>query len=72
MTTPDPLRSPEWFAQQIGMGTDWVARNTRNLPHHKVGRKIRYDDHCVDAYRAQTAITPNDPMTRTTGSRNRK
>lgn len=76
MTSPipaeDPLRDAAWFASQIGMSVDYVRHNTATLPHHKIGRLVRFDDHCIDELRRRTAVTPADPMRRTAASRARK
>lgn len=66
MTTPtearveDPFRDAAWFADAIGMSEDWVRHNAGRLPRHKVGSRLRFDQHCVDRYREMTAVTPND------------
>lgn len=76
MTSPipavDPLRDAAWFAAQIGMSVDWVRHNTRGLPHHKVGRLVRFDEHCLDELRARTAQAPRDAMQRTAQSKVRR
>ena len=58
MTSPipaeDPLRDAAWFASQIGVSVDYVRHNTATLPHHKVGRLVRFDDHCIDELRRRT------------------
>ncbi|MGP7961149.1 hypothetical protein ACTVCO_10130 [Sanguibacter sp. A247] len=64
----DPLRDAEWFAAQIDMSVDWVRHNTKSLPHHKVGRLVRFDVHCLDLLRTQTAVVPLDAMMRTARS----
>lgn len=68
----DPFRNAAWFAAQIGMSEDWVRRNVKRLPHHKVGRLTKFDEHCVDLLRERTAVRPRDSMVRTPGSRAQK
>lgn len=49
-----------------------VRRNVKRLPHHKVGRLTKFDEHCVDLLRERTAVIPHAPLARTPGSRARK
>lgn len=60
-----------WFARQIDMSHDWVIRNTKRLPHHRIGRRVKFDAHCVAIYRDRTAIAPQNDMRQTSKSRAR-
>lgn len=60
-----------WFAGQIDVSEDWVRRNIKALPHHKVGRLTKFDDHCVELFRDRTAVHQG-ALTRTPTSRSRK
>lgn len=66
------LHDHRWFASRIGMSADWVRRNTKSLPHHELGKgktkRVRFSEHSVEAYLAQTAVRP-DAMRRTEKSR---
>lgn len=71
-TEPDQhFHDAAWFAHQIGMSIDWVRHNTKRLPRHKIGNRVKFDDHCVAIYREQTFQHPED-MRRTQRSRARK
>lgn len=61
-----------WFAEQIDMSLDWVQHNVKRLPHHKVGRLTKFDDHCVAIYRDRTAVHATNDLVRSTGSQARK
>lgn len=61
-----------WFAEQIDMSLDWVRRNVKRLPHHKVGRLTKFDLHCVAAYRDLTAQPGSPRLERSPGSQARK
>lgn len=68
----DGLENPDlgfhdsaWFVQQIDMSEDWVRRNRPRLPHHRIGRLVKFDAHCVEIFREQTAVVPQDEMRRT-------
>ncbi|QAY62472.1 hypothetical protein ET495_03500 [Xylanimonas allomyrinae] len=67
----DPLRGEEWFAEQIGKSVQWCRKNRIELPHHMVGESPRYDDHCVDLYRAQTFRPAVDPFVRQSPAKGR-
>lgn len=61
-----------WFASMIGMSLDWVQHNVKRLPHHKVGRRTKFDDHCVAIYRDRTAVHATNDLVRSPGSQARK
>ena len=61
-----------WFAEQIGMSLDWVQHNVKRLPHHKVGRRTKFDLHCVAAYQDITARPGSPRLERSPGSQARK
>ena len=46
------------FARRIDMSEDWVRRNRANLPHHRVGRLVKFSDDSVSEFKARTAINP--------------
>ncbi|SNS63939.1 hypothetical protein SAMN06309944_1118 [Micrococcales bacterium KH10] len=52
------LHDAAWFAEQIGMSEDWVRRNSKRLPCHKVGRMLRFSEDSVRIFLERTAIDP--------------
>lgn len=44
-----------WFARRLGMKESWVRKHARELPHHSMGRLVRYCECCIEKYREQTA-----------------
>lgn len=46
------------FARRIDMSEGWVRKNVRSLPHHKVGRRVKFSDECVEAFKARTHVNP--------------
>ena len=60
-----------WFAQRVGMSEDWVRRHMHEIPHHRIGRNVRFDEHCIELFRQRTAVMPQDEMRRTPLSRAR-
>ena len=46
------------FARRIDMSEDWVRRHTKSLPHHRVGRLVKFSDDSVTEFKARTAINP--------------
>lgn len=67
---PFALHDTRWFAEQIGMSESWIRGNISTLPHHKIGRLLKFDEHCLEILRDRTAVAPADPMQRTQRSRN--
>lgn len=59
-TTALDFYGAAWMAERIDMSEDWVRHNTKRIPHHKVGRLVKFDEHCVERYAEQTAIYPNE------------
>lgn len=57
-----------WFAKRIGMGLDWVRHNTARLPHHRVGRKVRYSEESVAIFKEATKVAPTKPVVITTAA----
>lgn len=76
--TQEPTRpslafhGPAWFAEQLDVSEAWVRKNVKSLPHHKVGKLLKFDDHCIEIFRDRTAVVPLDSMQRTERSRNRR
>lgn len=50
----------EQLAQVLGVGIGWVQDRVtdRTLPHHRVGRLVRFTPADVRAIEKQTAVTP--------------
>lgn len=61
-----------WFATQIDMSEDWVRHHVKLLPHHKIGRLTKFDQHCVAAFRDLTARPGSPRLERSSGSQARK
>lgn len=39
-----------WFAEQIGKSPSWVYSHIDELPHHKIGRSVRFTEANLDDY----------------------
>lgn len=67
-TTAADLFDWQEMARRIGRTPDWVRRNTKRLPHHRLGNRVMFSDECVRLFMAQTLVNPG---ARTAGSRAR-
>lgn len=43
-----------WFCEQIGKSRSWVLANLADIPHHRIGRAVRFTDGDLSAYLDQT------------------
>lgn len=52
------LHDAAWMAGRIGRTEDWVRRaaNRGDLPHHRVGRSLRFTDQDVTDFLDMTAV----------------
>lgn len=65
MTPPQPNEAwlnCEQVAQVIGMSKSWVQEQVtaKALPHHRLGRYVRFSPADVRAIERSTAVTPAD------------
>lgn len=77
MTNPTPMPrflTADQVADQLGITRHMVQaeRERGTLPHHKVGRLIRFTQGDVDTYVERTAATPATHLVRTRMSRTRR
>lgn len=63
------------FARRIDMSKSWVHENAKTIPHHRVGRLLKFSEASVEAVKARTLVAPvvsDDPMQRSPRSRARR
>lgn len=56
------MHSAAFVARQIGKTENWVKRNARRLPHHKVGRDYMFTDEDIADYLSATRVRPAVPV----------
>jgi hypothetical protein len=49
---------PAEFARRIRMSEDWVRRNSKRLPRIPYGRRLHFDQACVDAWVEANRVDP--------------
>lgn len=68
MTTPTDLGAPSdvanatvpvfhdaaWFAARTGLKESWVRRHAATLPHHRIGRFLRFSEDSVTEFLEST------------------
>lgn len=57
MTTADTapvFHDAAWFAARTGLKESWVRRHAASLPHHRVGRFLRFSEQSVAEFLEST------------------
>lgn len=57
-----------WFCEQVGKSRSWVLANLDDIPHHRIGRSIRFTEADLAEYLDQTKHQTHGFMA-TTGRR---
>jgi hypothetical protein len=56
------LMEADEFAARIKQTRDWVIRNYRDIPHHRIGKRVKFSEQDLADYLTQTSVQPR-PMT---------
>lgn len=47
-----------WMSQRIGMSAHWIYTNKNLVPHHRIGRYLRFTEANAAAFERQTYREP--------------